>query len=184
MAHTEGEKELVLGNKQLISLFFVIVALCGVFFALGYKVGEPSGKQLAAIPDTSTATPGTVSPIPAQPQDCVPERASARDSLCRCSARTSGGSNPINSKRRPRTMCSRLRLPRWLLRRPRPPAMRGQPTCRSQPWGCSDATNPRQDPQGTELPRAAGRELETGPVSWSWSGPIIKPRTSLTPRRA
>jgi len=71
MAHTEGEKELVLGNKQLISLFFVIVALCGVFFALGYKVGEPSGKQLAAIPDTSTAsTPGgTVSPIPAPAQD-------------------------------------------------------------------------------------------------------------------
>lgn len=71
MAHTEGEKELVLGNKQLISLFFVIVALCGVFFALGYMMGRPSGKQVAAIPDTSAAsTPGgTASPTPAQPQD-------------------------------------------------------------------------------------------------------------------
>jgi cell division septation protein DedD len=71
MAHTEGEKELVLGNKQLISLFFVIVALCGVFFALGYVMGRPSGKQLAAIPDTSTApTPGgTASPAPASTQD-------------------------------------------------------------------------------------------------------------------
>ncbi len=71
MAHTEGEKELVLGNKQLISLFFVIVALCGVFFALGYMMGRPSGKQLAAIPDTSAASPsgGTVSPTSAQPQD-------------------------------------------------------------------------------------------------------------------
>jgi cell division septation protein DedD len=71
MAHTEGEKELVLGNKQLISLFFVIVALCGVFFALGYMMGRPSGKQVAAIPDTSAAsTPGgTVSPIPAPEQD-------------------------------------------------------------------------------------------------------------------
>jgi cell division septation protein DedD len=71
MAHTEGEKELVLGNKQLISLFFVIVALCGVFFALGYMMGRPSGKQVAAIPDTSAAsTPGgTVSPIPAPAQD-------------------------------------------------------------------------------------------------------------------
>ena len=73
MAHTEGEKELVLGNKQLISLFFVIVALCGVFFALGYMMGRPSGKQVAAIPDTSAAptpTPGgTASPVPAPVQD-------------------------------------------------------------------------------------------------------------------
>ena len=71
MAHTEGEKELVLGNKQLISLFFVIVALCGVFFALGYMMGRPSGKQLAAIPDSSAAsTPGgAASPVPAQAQD-------------------------------------------------------------------------------------------------------------------
>jgi cell division septation protein DedD len=59
MTQTEGEKELVLGNKQLISLFFVIVALCGVFFALGYMMGRPSGKQLAAIPDTSAAPPAT-----------------------------------------------------------------------------------------------------------------------------
>jgi len=71
MAHTEGEKELVLGNKQLISLFFVIVALCGVFFALGYMMGRPSGQQVAAIPDTSAASApgGTVSPIPTPAQD-------------------------------------------------------------------------------------------------------------------
>ena len=71
MAHTEGEKELVLGNKQLISLFFVIVALCGVFFALGYMMGRPSGKQVAAISDTNAApaSGGTVSPIPSSAQD-------------------------------------------------------------------------------------------------------------------
>jgi cell division septation protein DedD len=71
MAHTEGEKELVLGNKQLISLFFVIVALCGVFFALGYMMGRPSGKQLTAIPDTSVASTsgGTSSSVPAQAQE-------------------------------------------------------------------------------------------------------------------
>lgn len=71
MAHTEGEKELVLGNKQLISLFFVIVALCGVFFALGYMMGRPSGRQLVAIPDSSAAsTPGgTTSPGPVAAQD-------------------------------------------------------------------------------------------------------------------
>ena len=38
------EKELVLGNKQLLSLFFVVVALCGVFFAVGYRIGQNSTK--------------------------------------------------------------------------------------------------------------------------------------------
>jgi len=44
----DGEKELVLGNKQLISFFFVVLALCGVFFALGYMIGKNSGKVLVA----------------------------------------------------------------------------------------------------------------------------------------
>lgn len=69
MAHTEGEKELVLGNKQLISLFFVIVALCGVFFALGYMMGRPTGKQSVALPDSGASSAGTISPVPATQQD-------------------------------------------------------------------------------------------------------------------
>lgn len=75
MAQTEGEKELVLGNKQLISLFFVVVALCGVFFALGYMMGRPTGKQLASIPDTGPAatTPAPVTASP-QPQETEPPR--------------------------------------------------------------------------------------------------------------
>jgi Flp pilus assembly protein protease CpaA len=44
MAQMDGEKELVLGNKQLISLFFVVVALCGVFFAMGYMIGRNTSK--------------------------------------------------------------------------------------------------------------------------------------------
>jgi cell division septation protein DedD len=48
----------VLGNKQLISLFFVVVALCGVFFAMGYMVRGNSIKG-AAAPGTETAAPAT-----------------------------------------------------------------------------------------------------------------------------
>ena len=56
----EDEKELVLGNKQLISLFFVVVALCGVFFAMGYMVRGNSIKGAAAPgAETTTATPAT-----------------------------------------------------------------------------------------------------------------------------
>ncbi len=42
------EKELVLGNKQLVSFFFVVLALCGVFFALGYMIGRNSTKAIVA----------------------------------------------------------------------------------------------------------------------------------------
>lgn len=40
MTRTDGERELVLGNKQLLSAFFVVVVLLGVFFTMGYFVGK------------------------------------------------------------------------------------------------------------------------------------------------
>ena len=36
----EGEFELVLGNRQLISVFLIVVVLLGVFFSMGYIVGR------------------------------------------------------------------------------------------------------------------------------------------------
>ena len=59
MSQSDGEKELVLGNKQLISLFFVVVALCGVFFALGYMIGHNTSKEPSASLD---AAPPSASP--------------------------------------------------------------------------------------------------------------------------
>jgi hypothetical protein len=50
-----GEKELILGNKQLISLFFVVVALCGVFFAMGYMVRGNSVKGSLSTTGDNTA---------------------------------------------------------------------------------------------------------------------------------
>jgi len=38
----EGEFELVLGNRQLISVFLIVVILLGVFFSMGYIVGRNS----------------------------------------------------------------------------------------------------------------------------------------------
>jgi cell division septation protein DedD len=37
-----GEYELVVGNRQLLSGFFIVVLLCAVAFAMGYVVGENS----------------------------------------------------------------------------------------------------------------------------------------------
>lgn len=38
----DGEFELVLGNRQLISVFLIVVVLLGVFFSMGYIVGRNS----------------------------------------------------------------------------------------------------------------------------------------------
>ena len=48
----EGEFELVLGNKQLLSVFFIVVILLGVFFTMGYIVGRNTSEvAMANAPD-------------------------------------------------------------------------------------------------------------------------------------
>jgi cell division septation protein DedD len=76
MTQTDGEKELVLGNKQLISLFFVMVALCGVFFAMGYIIGRNTSKSALSILDGNVPAVAPA-PIPAVTQSQVTP---ARDS--------------------------------------------------------------------------------------------------------
>lgn len=81
-----GEYELVVGNKQLLSGFFIVVVLCAVAFAMGYVVGqnsprtgkaggEPAAASMAG-PDgrpqpSSPAAQAPVTPPAAQPQPSV-----------------------------------------------------------------------------------------------------------------
>lgn len=48
----EGEFELVLGNKQLLSVFFIVVVLLGVFFTMGYIVGRNTGGSTTEMAST------------------------------------------------------------------------------------------------------------------------------------
>jgi cell division protein FtsN len=61
-----GEFELVLGNKQLLSGFFVVVILFAVFFVMGYIVGRNSSPppKLAASSDAGGAAPPVSQPRP------------------------------------------------------------------------------------------------------------------------
>lgn len=43
----DGEFELILGNRQLLSVFFIVVILLGVFFTMGYIVGRNSAPVIA-----------------------------------------------------------------------------------------------------------------------------------------
>jgi len=77
MTQADGEKEMVLGNKQLISLFFVVVALCGVFFAMGYMIGRKTSAPVTANLDANApAVVASPSPVP-RPQESEPPRETA-----------------------------------------------------------------------------------------------------------
>jgi cell division septation protein DedD len=71
MSKTDGEYELVLGNRQLLSAFFIIVILFGVFFTMGYVVGRnsaPASAASAAPPSvTANVKPEAASPTSSQP---------------------------------------------------------------------------------------------------------------------
>ena len=49
-----NEFEMVLGNKQLLSVFFIVVVLLAVFFTMGYVVGRNSAPVDATAKGTET----------------------------------------------------------------------------------------------------------------------------------
>jgi outer membrane biosynthesis protein TonB len=60
MAKTDGEYELVLGNRQLLSAFFIVVILFALFFTMGYIVGRNSAPStMASIVAPSARPPAT-----------------------------------------------------------------------------------------------------------------------------
>ena len=84
MTKTEsGEIEMVLGSKQLLSVFFIVVVLLGVFFTIGYIVGRNSNPpQVVETPriDSRPVVSDSPSGAPVEiSRNGVPPRDSATD---------------------------------------------------------------------------------------------------------
>ena len=60
----EGEFELVLGNRQLLSVFFIVVVLLGVFFVMGYILGKNSSPATPEVASARKATDTSPAPSP------------------------------------------------------------------------------------------------------------------------
>ena len=58
----DGEFELILGNRQLMAVFFIVVILLAVFFALGYIIGRPSNQ--VGVAEVATSHPLETKPVP------------------------------------------------------------------------------------------------------------------------
>jgi cell division septation protein DedD len=73
-----GEFELVVGNTQLLTGFFIVVLLFGVAFAMGYVVGQNAPRS-AKVSDAASAPPVTSAqdtrPLPASPVPQPPQPA-------------------------------------------------------------------------------------------------------------
>jgi cell division septation protein DedD len=92
----DGEFELVLGNRQLLSVFFIVVILFGVFFTMGYIVGRNSGPLPAAAAPSGGTVAGEV-PTPALRESPAPPSATPASSTG--PVETSGGEQaPVQAK--------------------------------------------------------------------------------------
>src|SRR5512132_2265197 len=73
-----GEFELVVGNRQLLSGFFIVVLLFAVAFAMGYVVGQNSPRtaklQAEAAGSSSPSQTSDVRPQPAPPPVAAPSK--------------------------------------------------------------------------------------------------------------
>lgn len=87
----DGEFELILANRQLLSVFFIVVVLLGVFFTMGYIVGRNSGppsdvatarkpdaKPLVVDSSTPADTPATTPASSAAPTSTQPQQAETK----------------------------------------------------------------------------------------------------------
>jgi cell division septation protein DedD len=97
-----GEFELVVGNRQLLSGFFIVVLLFAVAFAMGYVVGQNSPRsskiETASVP-TPAVVPDTSRPAPAG--NAVPPEAAKPDLAAQPPADTSAGAPPAESEAPP-----------------------------------------------------------------------------------
>lgn len=103
---SENETEILLGNKQLLGIFFVIAVLLGIAFTGGYMVGRGSGDKKAATvippvgPAVATANPagGETHSVAAAPNSDEAQPVGAADQPVDIPA--VGGEAPLGSPKR------------------------------------------------------------------------------------
>jgi DedD protein len=69
----DGEVELILGNGQLLGVFFIVVILLGLFFGMGYIMGRSSGAASVEVATVPKAEPNPVGVEPAAGKAAAPE---------------------------------------------------------------------------------------------------------------
>src|SRR3954453_6819377 len=88
----DRESEILLGNKQLLGIFFAVALLLGVAFYGGYMVGHNSStKTPSANPETAAAAPSASTKMSAGETHTIP----GESSIPAEENRSSGGREPV-----------------------------------------------------------------------------------------
>jgi len=56
---SSDDTEITLGVGKLLGLFFLLAAICGIFFSIGYSLGKSSGREQAANDTSQVGTADT-----------------------------------------------------------------------------------------------------------------------------
>src|SRR5436309_469046 len=72
MRNETGEFDLVVGNTQLLSGFFIVVLLFAVAFAMGYVVGQNAPRSAKMASESGPSPAPVTSTADARPQPSVP----------------------------------------------------------------------------------------------------------------
>ncbi len=67
MTSASQDTEITLGTGKMLGLFFALVVICAVFFAMGFSVGKNTAKSQGADSVQTSVTGGGVRPSPAKP---------------------------------------------------------------------------------------------------------------------
>src|ERR1017187_6151769 len=157
-----GEFELVVGNRQLLSGFFIVVLLFAVAFAMGYVVGQNTQRPVRLASDGGPANgaagnaantaaadsrPQPASPLtPAPAPSTPPARTRLRDSSRHRRRHPGLRSLPPSLRLIPRPIPRLIPQPSRRKHRSRPPARR--PPRRRQPRVSWARPNCRRDRSG------------------------------------
>jgi DedD protein len=70
---TSQDTEITLGTGKMLALFFGLVALCAVFFGIGFSLGRSSVRIVSSdLPAATTVTTGGVRPSAVKPVSTAP----------------------------------------------------------------------------------------------------------------
>ncbi|MGJ5817831.1 hypothetical protein [Paludibaculum fermentans] len=71
-ARDDGEFELILGNKQLLSVLFIVIVLLGVFFTMGFLAGRSTGAGTTVAQNKSVDKPPLAVDAPNPAKETIP----------------------------------------------------------------------------------------------------------------
>jgi cell division septation protein DedD len=91
----DEERDITIGPGKLLGLFFMLVVICGVFFAIGYSLGKTSARE-QALNDKSPLNASITAPIVGDPSTPKPSAASQGKSESETAASDQKGDSPTS----------------------------------------------------------------------------------------